>query len=106
MIIGKLDRRITIQNFSSVIASSGQRIKTWSTHLTVWANAMQKMGKETTEDDNRSTSRMVEFKVRWNSTITNQMRIIWEDNYYKIEDIEELGRKDGLLISTSLLTQT
>lgn len=103
---GRLDRRITIQVKSEVIDSAGQRTLTWSTHLTVWSNPIQKVGKEVDSDKNRSTERKVDFRVRWNSTITNEMRIIWEGNYYKIEDIKELGRKDGLLIQGYLLTQT
>ena len=34
------------------------------------------------------------------------MRILWNNQYYKIEDIKELGGQDGLMINTSLLTQT
>ena len=106
MIAGRLDRKVTIQVKSEAIAASGQRTLSWATHLAVWSNPIQRMGKESDADDNRNTSRMVDFRVRWNSTFTNEMRIIWEGSYYKIEDIKELGRKDGLMISTSLLTQT
>jgi SPP1 family predicted phage head-tail adaptor len=103
---GKLDRRITIQNKSEVIDVYGQRTLTWATFLTVWANPYQKEGKEQDVDSNRSTKRMVHFKVRWNSTITDEMRIIWEGNYYKIEDIKELSRQDGLIIYGTKLAQT
>lgn len=106
MIAGRLDRRVTIQVKSEAIAASGQRTLTWATHLTVWSNPVQKIGREDDSDDNRNTNRMVDFRVRWNSTFDNEMRVIWESKYYKIEDIKELGRKEGMIISTSLLTQT
>jgi SPP1 family predicted phage head-tail adaptor len=106
MVSGRLDRRITIQSKSVVKDSYGQKITTWGTFLTVWSNPVQRDGREQTADDNRTTLRPVTFRVRWNSTITNEMRVIWEGDYYKIEDIKELGRKKGLMIITMKLTQT
>ena len=103
---GRLDRRITVQVNTESIDSAGQRTLTWATHIAIWSNPVQKVGLETDEDKNRSTKRNVDFRTRWNSTITNEMRIIWEGEYYKINDIKELGRKDGLMIQTSLLSQT
>lgn len=106
MIGGVLDRRITIQSKSETIATNGQRTLTWATFLTVWSNPVQKDGKEQISDGNRSTNRMVNFRVRYNSTITNEMRILWDGDYYRIEDIKELGRQDGLIIMATKLTQT
>jgi SPP1 family predicted phage head-tail adaptor len=103
---GKLDRRIVIQNKAEVIDAYGFRTLSWSTFLTVWSMPVQKDGKEQTTDNNRSTDRMVNFRTRYNSTITNEMRVIWEGNYYKIEDIKELGRREGMILMTSKLAQT
>lgn len=103
---GILDRRIIIQNKSEVVATNGQRTLTWATFLTVWSNPVEKDGFEKTDNNNRSTNRMVHFRIRYNSTITNEMRILWGSEYYKIEDTKELGRQDGLIIVASLLTQT
>lgn len=103
---GRLDRRIIIQSKAEVKDAYGEKINVWSTFLTVWSNPFQLDGKEQTDNNNRSTERMTMFKTRYNSTITSRMRIIWESNFYKIEDIKELGRQDGLMIRASLLTQT
>jgi SPP1 family predicted phage head-tail adaptor len=103
---GVLDRRIIVQSKSEVVATNGQRTLTWSTFLTIWSNPVVKDGVEKEDNKNRSTMRMVHFRTRYNSTITNEMRILWNNQYYKIEDIKELGRQDGLIINTSLLTQT
>jgi SPP1 family predicted phage head-tail adaptor len=103
---GKLDRRIVIQNKAEVIDAFGFRDLSWSIFLTVWSMPVQKDGKEQTTDNNRSTERPVYFRIRYNSTITNEMRVIWEGNYYKIEDIKELGRREGMILMTSKLAQT
>lgn len=106
IIAGALDRRIVIQVKTEVIASNGQRTLTWATHLTVWSNPVEKDGDENTTDNNRSTTRIVHFRIRYNSTVTNEMRVLWNSEWYKIEDTKELGRQDGLMIKTSLLAQT
>ena len=103
---GTLDRRIIIQSKSDVKDAYGDPIHTWSTFLTVWAMKMHLTGKEKTDNSNRSTERMMNFKVRYNGTITVEMRIIFESLTYKIEDIKELSRREGMILVTSLLTQT
>ncbi len=106
MIGGDLDRRLIIQVKEETIATNGQRTLEWSTHTTVWGGFVQKDGTERETDKNRSTNRMITFRTRWNSTITNEMRILFESEYYKIEDIKEIKRHQGLLIVTTLLAQT
>lgn len=103
---GKLDRRIIIQQKTESTDSYGQRTLTWATYSTVWANTMEMLGKEDDDSNNRSTKREVQFRIRYNSNFTNEMRVIWESEYYKIEDIKELGRRDGMILKTMLLTQT
>ena len=103
---GKLDRRILIQLVTYTKDANKDRIPVWSTHKSVWAMFIQSGGKEDDSDSNRSTVRTIKFRVRWDTTILNDMRIIFKSQYYKIEDIKELGREDGMEITTSLLTQT
>ena len=103
---GRLDRRIVIQENTEVKASNGQRTLTWSTFITTWSNPVEKDGAEKTDNNNRSTIRMVNFRIRFRDDITNDMRVIWENKYYKIEDTKELGRREGLIINAVLLTQT
>jgi SPP1 family predicted phage head-tail adaptor len=103
---GLLDRLVTVESKSEAVDAYGQPVLTWSTFIQVRANVVQKDGLEQTSDSNRSTKRMVNFRIRYKSTITNEMRILWESNYYKIEDIKELGRREGMLIMTTKLAQT
>ena len=106
MIGGALDRRIIIKKKTESVASNGQRTLSWATFLTVWANPVEKDGLEKTTDSNRSLNRMVHFRVRYNSTITKEMRILWGSEWYIIEDTKELGRQDGLLLIARLTHQT
>ena len=106
MIRGRLDRRITIQSQTEVVGTDGFRVLTWSTFKAVWAMKVHETGAEETPNNDRSTERMVKFRTSYHPTVTNKMRILWNSELYKIEDIKELGREDGLLIFTSLLQQS
>lgn len=101
-----MDRRIIVESKSEAVDVYGFRSLTWSTLITVWANIVHETGKEQTDNKDRGTQRMIKFRTRYNDTITNEMRIIWNGNHYKIEDIKEIGRREGLLIFTNLLAQT
>ena len=46
MQIGKLDKRITLQNRSSTLDDYGQPVNTWSNLATVWANIKPLTGRE------------------------------------------------------------
>ena len=106
MVGGEMDRRVVFESKVEVVATNGQRTNTWSTFITLWGGFVQKDGSERTDDNNRTTSRMITFKTRWDSTITNEMRIKFEDEWYKIEDIKEIKRHQGLLIMTTLQSNT
>lgn len=102
----KLDRRIIIESFSEAADDYGQEIRTWSTFATCWAGVKLNIGKENFVSKEKVKERIVDFKIRWRTDLNNEMRILYESNYYEIEDIVELGREDGLIIRGSRLWQT
>lgn len=101
-----LDKRITIQEPVEVIDDYGQETRTWSTFATVWANVKLNIGKESFKTSEKVKERVVDFKFRWRTDLTNEMRIVYNSNYYEIEDVVELGREDGIIIRGSRLWQT
>lgn len=63
MEIGRLNRRISLQQRSGTLDAYGQQLTTWSTIATVWANIKPKGGKE------RERSMVVESELMHNVTI-------------------------------------
>jgi SPP1 family predicted phage head-tail adaptor len=102
----RLDRRITIEQQTETIDGYGQRVKTWSVLTTCWASVVLNIGRQTVASQNIVTERTVDFKIRYRTDLNLNMRIIYNDTYYNIEDINELGREDGLMIKTTRLWQT
>lgn len=102
----KLDRRLIIQEPAETRDDYGQEVLTWSTFATVWAGVKLNIGKESFQTSERVKERVVDFKVRYRTDITSNMRLLYDSNYYEIEDVVELGREDGLIIRGSRIWQT
>lgn len=103
---GLLDRRIVIQNATETRDSYGFVSTVWGTHLTVWANWVHNTGNETDRDKNKNVDVSGHFRTYYHSTINENMRIIYNSEYYKITQIKEIQRQDGLLIFVEKLQQT
>jgi len=101
---GELDRRITIERYSSSINDFGEEVGAWNELATVWA------GKTDVRDSERFSAQQV------NSTITTRWRIRYLSKIadinpkdrlthngllYGIVAVKEIGRKEGLEITAA-----
>ncbi len=98
---GRMDRKITIQKVTETRSSSGQITKTWSTFAAVWAH---KIDSGSREFFSRVNAEVGEFVTIWRiwflSGLTQKMRIKYENEYYDIQGIKELGRREGYEITS------
>jgi SPP1 family predicted phage head-tail adaptor len=103
--IGKLDRRIVIENFTEADNAHGEPIRTWNTFATVWAQYKDRTGQEAFEGDQYHAIRTGTFVIRWRTDLTDtKYRIQFDGHTWDILSIQELGRKVGLLIRAQALT--
>ena len=100
MPLGKLDRYITIQTFTTSPNSYGEEIKTWSTYLSCWAQRVEASGGEGVTFDQVVAKQTIDFRVRYDSGINEKMRILYDSDYYNIENIQEEKRRDYLMLKT------
>lgn len=103
MIIGKLDRRITIDRATYATNGYGERVATWTTLATVWAELMKSSGiGESVGNNSQDIARQtLYFKVRSSTTtrgIKADDRVTYATRTYDIKGIEELGRNAELVI--------
>lgn len=87
---GQLDRRITIQSFTTTTDDFGEVVKSFTTLANVWAKVEEKSGvsgKEGEEGNQIVATKRVEFFIRYRSDINEQMRIIYNNETYEIEAI-------------------
>ena len=99
MPIGRMDRRITIQELTvSVDPKYGKPTKTWTDFATVWANSYAGGGREFTEARQLNAEISVQFQIRYIEGPSATMRILYDGRYYDIDRISEVGRRERLNI--------
>ena len=98
---GELDRRITVQSATTTTNAVGQDVKTWTDYKTIWAKVKEENPSERIRA-NRVDARMTYvITTRYRTDLTTDMRIVYGGNALDIHGIQEIGRKEGLLITAS-----
>lgn len=104
---GELERRITIEQYTTTRDLMGEEVKTW----VVWRTNIpaQKIHQDTKkeEEDYRKNILVAEGVIQWRirniGTPTTLMRIIDEyNNIYDIMRIDELGRRAGWMLKSKI----
>jgi SPP1 family predicted phage head-tail adaptor len=95
---GFLDRRVTIQHFTSSQNEFGEVIETWEDLATVWANVRELRGLERVEAARLTAVVDVYFTIRWRTDIEPKQRVSYEGELFDIQAVMELPRREGLQI--------
>jgi len=92
---GKMDRRIQLQSFSVTQDTDGSELKTWTTYATVWSaiRHITKLEEFERESDRRMGYQDIEFQIYYRNDIKETDRIIFEDKYYDVYSVIEMGRR-------------
>jgi len=90
--IGNLDRRIIIQNYTATTNDFGEPVKSWTTTATIWAGVRYGQGNERIMADKETVTADCIFTIRYR-TITEKTRIVYAGVNYDITHIAEVGRK-------------
>lgn len=97
---GPLDRRATIQRKSVTYDDYGQEIESWSDLRTLPAQVIQQSGREFLAADQVQAERRVLFRMRWFGGVTVLDRVIYDARVHNIQDVKELGRREGVELMT------
>jgi len=93
MEIGQMDRRIVLQDYTLTRTDYGESTPTYTTTATVWAAVRFGSGNERMVADKNTAVGDVIFTIRFRSGITEKTRISWDGNYWDIQHIAYLGRR-------------
>jgi head-tail adaptor len=100
MMAGRLDRKVIF--YAKVKTSSvvfGGTTDTWLTAtITTWGEILYGGGSQTLSNEEKFYSGSIILRVRYRSTIVETMRVKIDSDWYSINYIERLGRKEGLKI--------
>ena len=102
MISGRLDRYVNIQSVAYADDDYGDsQTPTWSNYATDVPMGIKPMkGSEPIEAAQRVALSPTTWVARYDSGITEEMRIVHDSENYYIISIQETGRNDGLEILT------
>lgn len=101
---GNLDREIEIQIPQESVGSNGERTYGWSEYVTLWAGLGYGPGDEKYEASQLTASNTIDFKIRYYTGITTDMRISYGNAYYDIRHIEEVDRQRYLILKAEKKT--
>lgn len=93
---GKLDRRITIQGFTSATNDYGTPVETWTTKATVWAQLIQRSTREFIREQGAQDEALVIFRIRHLAGVTNADRVLFDGRTLNIKEVTTIGRRVGL----------
>ena len=88
--IGTFNKRITFQNFTTILNDNGFEIQKWADYKTVWASVSNLNGREYFAAQAVQSEKTIKFTIRCNKNITESMRIIFEGNNYDITFIDNI----------------
>lgn len=97
---GALDRRVTIERYSVTQNAYGEEVESWSPLTTVSAQVIQQSGREFLAADALQASVRVLFRLRWIEGVKGTDRVIYGDRQHNIQEVKELGRREGLELMT------
>ena len=103
MLSSLLNKRITIEQSTPSVNAAGTPIETWSDYLETWAGVYTPY-RNVQYLDGEVLVYTTEFTIRYNtvtSEIDNTYRIKYDDMYYEILQLSEIGNKEGIKIITT-----
>jgi SPP1 family predicted phage head-tail adaptor len=99
MQVGALDRRLTIQAFTTTRdPESNEEIQTWADLATVWANRRDVSAREFFAAGARNTEQVSLFTIRWRPGLTSTLRVIQDGQTFGITGVSEIGRRQYLAL--------
>lgn len=91
-----MDRLVALQARVDTVAANGERTGAWQTYASVWADVREVTGREIIASGTEQAQKQVIFFLRYSSAITEQHRVSYSGDDYDIENIREIGRREGL----------
>jgi SPP1 family predicted phage head-tail adaptor len=95
-----MDRRISIEHYTTVPDDYGNDVPTWAEMVNVWAAVQQESGREFIQAAAVTPERRVVFRIRWMEGITTAHRVNYGGRQHNIHEVRELGRREGIELHT------
>lgn len=98
VVAGRLDREVTFQSVVEIKNNFNELVPTFSDAFTTFAKVTELLGKEGYEGEQKQNRSDIRLKIRFREDISIEHRFVYNNQTYDITSIQELGRRDALLI--------
>jgi SPP1 family predicted phage head-tail adaptor len=95
---GKLWHEITIEQRNDTRDLIGASVASWATYLTTYAELLNSNGVEVLQAKQVNSFIDSAFKIRWDSGVRSNMRIVFKSRNYNIEWIDNIEERDKEMI--------
>lgn len=95
---GELDRRITIIEMTATENEIGEQVDLWTVVAEVRAAKKVLSSRDVMRSQGVVNAPQGKFVIRWRDGLKTNQRIIYDEETFDIESIEEIGRKRGLTL--------
>ncbi len=97
MMLGKLDRRVTLLARQITRDTYGDAAEQFIPLDDVWAGVIFNRGSEAfrANEGQRQAQVEVTFRIRWRSDLNRELRVDWDGASYDVTNVIELGRRAG-----------
>jgi SPP1 family predicted phage head-tail adaptor len=100
MRVGELNRRVTIQQRATGKDADGQPSETWQDLLSCWAAIRPLGGRELLLAKSVQAESTHEVTMRYRTTVTAGMRIVYEGRIFNITNINDVDTKHQTLVAS------
>jgi len=100
---GKLDRRIVLERFTTTVDDYNEPVKSWSTLATVSASFEPLSDGERFRASETAANASARFVIRYSTTVRDlnpKDRLVFEDVVHQIVHVKEIGRREGIEITS------
>jgi len=95
---GQLDRRVTIQRRTLTRNGKGESIESFADLATIWAQRLDIRAREFFAGQQLQGDVNTRFRIRYRDDVTVLDRLVCEGRTYDIQQVSEIGRREGLEI--------
>jgi len=101
MKIGRLDKRVSHLARGVTVDAWNHSVVSYTNRGTYWAEVQYKRGTEKQEGRQTVGVDQVHFVLRYNGSITNEDRLLYDGEYYDVHSVEVMGRNEAIRITTT-----
>lgn len=97
LVAARYDRRITLLTRSVAPDADGDPVESWAPTIGLHAEVKER-GEDRTQAMQIDVEYDLQIEIRWRGDVSTEGRIVYRGREYEIDRLEEIGRREGLMI--------